>query len=154
MDNNTLIQLLIKLNVCSEAIKWIEKDKLTLKQAWFKCKRADWLVWFAGKTNMVTHQKIVLVACACAETAFKYLPKGENRPQKAIEAAKRWAKEPTEENRKAADAAADAAYAAAYAADAAHAAEYAAHAAVYAAYAAAQKKLCKIVRKMIKFKEL
>jgi len=74
----------------------------------------------------------------------------DKRPRQAIEAAKKWLKDPTEENRQAAsaasaasaaayaacDAACDAAYDAAYAAAAAAYAASAAHDAAYAAYAA------------------
>jgi hypothetical protein len=71
----------------------------------------------------------------CARTALKYVPIGENRPLAAIEAAERWAENPTEENRVGANAAA---YAAADAADAAYAAaDAAANAAANAAAAAA-----------------
>ena len=59
----------------------------------------------------------------------------DKRPRRAIEAAKAWLENPTEENRAAANAA-SAAYAA-YAANAAKAAAYAAYAAANAAYAAA-----------------
>jgi len=169
VNNKELLDLLDKLNACSSAIEWIKKEKLNLKQAWWRCEKADWLIWFAAKTDMVSHQKIVLVACACAETTLKYVPKGEDRSKNAIKAARNWALNPTEENRAAAadaayaaahaaaDAAAHAAaYAAAHAADAADAAAYAAahaaDAADAAAYAAAQKKLCRIVRKAIKMR--
>jgi hypothetical protein len=177
MKNKVLIKLLTEVSACTEAVEWIKKDKLTLKQAWDKCERADWLIWFAAETKMATHQEIVLVACDCAETALKYVPKGEDRPRLAIKAARRWAKEPTAHAAYAAYAAAHAAYAAAdpayvagaatyvagaaacaayAAADAAHAAAHAADAAYIAgaaAGAAAQKQLCKIVRDRIKPKE-
>ncbi len=73
----------------------------------------------------------VTFACDCAERA---LPKFEakyptdNHPRNAIEAARRWLADPTDENRRAAAYAAYAAYAAAaaYAADAAADAAYAA----------------------------
>ena len=147
MKNKNLLTLLRKVNACSEAIEWIENDKLTLKQAWSKCKQPDWLIWFAAKTKMATHQEIVLVACDCAETALKYVPEGENRPRLAIEAARKWAKKPNEINRKNAYAA----YAAAHAA-----AAYAAYAAAHAADDAklkTQKLLCKLIRTKIKLKE-
>jgi len=145
MNNKLFLKLLTKIDACPEAVDWIKKDKLTLKQAWDKCERADWLIWFAAKTNMASHQETVLVACDCAETVLKYVPKDEDRPRLAIEAARKWALNPVAY---AADAA-YAAYAAAYAAYAAHAA----HAAYAAAYAAKQKELCKIVRNRIKIKK-
>ena len=69
----------------------------------------------------------MLAACACAETALKYVKPGEDRPHKAIETARAWAR---------GEASIDDVRKAAYAADAAYAA-YAAYAA--AAYAARKK---------------
>jgi hypothetical protein len=85
------------------------------------------MLWAAGKLG-VDRRLIVRAAAMCARTALKYVPIGENRPLAAIEAAERWAENPTEENRVGARAAAYAAADAAYAADVA---------AAYAAYAAA-----------------
>ena len=152
MDNRSLLALLKGIKACPEAIVWIEKEKLTLEQAWNKCDRADWLIWFADRTKMATHQEVVLTACAWAETTLKYVPKGKDRPRKAIEAARRWALDPTEENRIAAR---EATYATANAAACAAcaAADAVAYAVAYAAYTSAQEKLCKIVRKMIKLKK-
>ena len=176
MTNEKILFLLKKLDACPEAINWIRQDKLTLKQAWDTCERADWLIWFAAETKMVSHQTLVLTACDCAETVLKYIPKGEDRPKEAIKAARKWALNPTEENKtatrvaahiaaRAADAALTAAHEAAYAAHVAHkAAHDAAYAAVYAAdaadaasditfFSAARKQLCGIVRDRIKLKK-
>ena len=81
----------------------------------------------------------VSLAVFCAEQVlglFEAKNPGDDRPRKAIEAAKAWLADPSEENRQAARADAYAAYAAdAYSADA-HAAHAAAHAAAYAVHAA------------------
>jgi hypothetical protein len=115
--------------------------------------------------NAMTHMQRVQWAVLCAESVLSiYESKypNDNRPRAAIEAAKAWMNNPSEENRivadaayAAADAAANAAYAAAaanvadavvYAADAAsyaaYAVFYAADAARAAAYAVEQKDLC------------
>ena len=85
-----------------------------------------------------TRKQLVELAIFCAEQVQKHwLAKypNDDRPQKAIDAAKVWVKNPTEENKNAAHAAA---YAAAYAARvAAYVAACAAHAAYNAAYVAA-----------------
>ena len=126
------------MNACSDAIKWV--GKRGLKTAWRDCNRADWMLWLAARSN-VDKKLIVLAACDCAETALKYVPKGENRPAMAIQTSRNWcAGTATEQDCR--NAAADAAYAAYAAAAAAYAAAYAAAAAdayayAYATYAAA-----------------
>ena len=147
-----LQELLIKLDACDTACVWVGEK--TPKEAWETCERADWMLWLvgkmAGKKDWPTRKEVVLAACACAETALKFVPKGENRPRLAIKTAREWVagRSTLVEVRKAADAAyaaADAAaYAAAYAADAAAAAD------AYASRRKAQKRMAAIVRKMLK----
>jgi len=137
-----LKEKLIKINSCSEAVKWI--GGRGLQKAWTECNRADWMLWLCGKMvdkpGWPTRQKLVLVACDCASRALKYVPDGEDRPRKAIETARAWTKgRATIEQVRDAAAAADAVYAAA--ADA-----------VYAADAAARKKELKIMANMIRRK--
>jgi immunity protein 5 of polymorphic toxin system len=135
MTAETFRRLLKKLGACEEALEW-SKDK-DLKTVWETCERGDWLLWLCGymadKPGWPTRQQLVLAACACAETALKYVPEGELRPKQAIDAARRWANGQCtiEEVREAAEAAAEAAWAAAEAA-----AEAAAWAAARAAWAA------------------
>ena len=144
--------ILTKLGACTEAVKWAGRK--TPKKAWETCKRGDWLLWIAGKLN-VDRKLLVLVACVCARTALKYVPADEDRPRLAIEAAERWADNPTEKNKAAAWAAWAAAGAAAWAARAAGDAAWdAARAAAWAAGAAgdaAHKDMAYIVRKIIPF---
>ena len=148
--------ILTKLGACAEAVKWAGRK--TPKKAWETCKQSDWLLWIAGKLN-IDRKKLVLAACACARTALKYIPAGEDRPRIAIETAEAWTRgEATIEQVRTAAYAADAACAAADAAyaAAAHAAYTAAYAAAHAAYTAAacaayaaQKQMADIVRKII-----
>ena len=105
------------MQACTEAVKWVGRKGLIT--SWNTCKRADWMLWYA--TRVLNDRKlIVLAACDCAETALKYVPKGEHRPAKAIETARKWCngKATIKQCRAAANAAADAAAAnaAAYAA--------------------------------------
>ena len=151
-----------QLDACKDAIEWA-KDYKTFQEVWDNCERADWLLWIAGNMSdkgINTRKDIVLCACKCARLSLKHMPKDEKRPLKAIQTAERWAKGKATigEVRSAANAAYAAAYAA-YAANAAYAAAYAAYAAnaanaAYAAnaaaYAAEHKKMCKIIRKMLK----
>ena len=138
------------IGACRDAITWVRESDLTLEDAWLACPRGDWLLWYAAKAG-ADRREIVRCACEIARIALPLVPAGEDRPRRAIEAAERWAEDPTEENRNAAAAyaaAANAAAAAAYsayaaaaaaAAAAANAAAYAAaaYAAAYSAYAAA-----------------
>ena len=77
-----------------------------IAEAWPKCKRADWMMWLLCKTGADT-QKICLAALDIAETV---LPIWEawsqtREPHEAIDAARRYLAEPTDENLAAADAA-------------------------------------------------
>ena len=105
-----------------------------IAEAWPKCKRADWMMWLLCKTGADT-QKICLAALDIAETV---LPIWEawsqtREPHEAIDAARRYLAEPTDENLAAADAAARAASDAAARAEA-----EAASRAAWAAWAAAR----------------
>ena len=84
---------LASLNACGEAVRWAsDRDLLT---AWRDCERADWMLWLCGKMvgapTWPTRKQLVLAACACAETALRLVPTGEDRPRRAIETARRWA---------------------------------------------------------------
>jgi multidrug resistance efflux pump len=129
--------ILNEMGACSEAVKWAGRK--THKEAWETCKRGDWLLWIASKLD-IDRKKLVPAACACARTALKYVPVGEDRPRIAIETAEAWTRgEATIEQVRTATLAANAAAnaAASAAADAASAAIRAAYAAIRAAYAAA-----------------
>jgi len=117
-----------EMNACGDAVDWV--GRRGIMTAWRDCNRADWMIWVSGKLN-IDKKLIVLAACDCAETALKYVPKGEDRPAKAIRTARNWC------NSTATKQECRAAAAAAYAASAAAAATYAAAAATYAADAAA-----------------
>ena len=136
---------LSELGACLEAREWA--GDRTPQQAWGECERADWLLWWAARTERNSHQRIVLAVAACVRTTLRYVPAGEDRPRLAIEAAEQWAADPTEENRAAAETAGAAAETAAWAAGAA--AETAAETAGAAAETAAHRKMCQIIRSML-----
>jgi hypothetical protein len=77
-----------KLDACPEAIAWA-KTQPTYEEAWENCPWGDWLLWLADRTKS-DHKSIVRAACACARTALKYVPEGENRPLRAIETTEAW----------------------------------------------------------------
>ena len=133
---------------CSEALAWLrtQPDAAT---AWEACERPDWLIWWLKRQPATDRKTLVRIACACARTALRFVPKDEERPRLAIETTERWlvGSATIEEVRTAAvaaaydaadadaDAAAAAAYAAAYADAYAGAYAYAAAAAAADAYA-------------------
>ena len=90
--NANFMKLLIELRACKAARVWAKNKDL--HTVWTTCERGDWLLWLtgkmAGKPRWATRKQVVLAACACAETALKYVPAGEDRPRKAIETARAW----------------------------------------------------------------
>ena len=103
-----------KLGASEDVLEW-SRGK-TLGEAWSTCERADWMLWLASR--LCERRLVVSAACACAETALRFVPAGEDRPRIAIETARRWTRgEATlDDVRAAADAAYDADCAAASAA--------------------------------------
>jgi hypothetical protein len=111
---------------CSEGRAWLashkERDSIKVLKKLQAEKQWDWFRWTAAR--LMDRKQRVLWACACAELVLdifeKKYPK-DKRPREAINAARKWVIDPTEENRNASDASAYAAHAAAAAAHAAHA---------------------------------
>ena len=137
MNHADFVKELKEMDACGDAVEFVVKNKYDLKQAWNNCERADWMFWLAYKKEMFTIKDRTHAICDCAETALKYIPKGEDRPRLAIEAARRYADKRTEENLKLLNAARDAAR------DAAGAA---ARDAAGVAWAAAHKEMCVLIR--------
>ena len=143
------LKLLQKLNACNSAIKLAKKEGLTFNSEQDVINRcmeldhfdyANWLI-----VRLMSKMQKVQYAVFAAEQVINIHEKkypDDERPRKAIEAAKDYLKNPSKKTKAAAAAAADAAYAAADAAAYAYAAyAYAAYAAAdAAAYAAAAKK--------------
>jgi len=142
--------MLRKKRACSSGIDFCRdqntEDLRELFEAFIKHERYDYATWVFRR--FMNKKQVVKYAVFAAEQVIEIYEKKypeDDRPRKAIEAAKAYLKKPCASTKKkaaayadaadaaaaAADAAADAAYAAAYAADAA---AYA-YAAAYAAYA-------------------
>jgi len=120
----TVLQRHLKsIKACPEAREWA--GERTPEQAWDESPRADWLLWWAAKCG-VDRKLLVKAACQCARRALRFVPDGEMRPLRAIEAAENWAENPTEQNVEA-------------------------EAAAWAAEAAEHIELCKLVREIIPF---
>ena len=147
---------------CQEGFEWF-KQQPSLEEAWLKCERPEWMLWYLRKKRIGSLEQFVRIALFCAKEAQPYVRNKEDS-QKAIDAVEAWLNSPTEENRmKCRDAAnatanaANAAYVAAayavyWAEDAAYDATYAAaNAADYVAAARTemQVKICNYIRDVI-----
>ena len=122
-------------SACSEGVKWFLKQKETdavkVLEKLIKEKQLPWANWTI--VRVMNYKQRVQYAVFAAEQVIGIYEKkypDDKRPRQAIEAAKKCIDNPSEENKKAA-------YAAAYAAAAAAAATADAAAAAAAAYAAA-----------------
>ena len=96
---------------CSEGAKWAAQYK-TLAEVWANCQRGDWMIWMLRKRVDVPQTTLVRLACECAEHVlhvYESKHPNDDRPRRAIEAARAWANDPSEANKTlAAYAAADA----------------------------------------------
>ena len=99
---------LASLDACPEARAWAGTK--TTREAWETCERADWLLWWAARTNVNTPLDIVRCVVKIARTVA-YL-NTDPRVMAAIEAAEAWADNPNSETAAAAAEAAEAAWAA------------------------------------------
>ena len=133
-------EFLKEKEACTDGYRYVsEKGWLGLETVPFlrnlmTDKKYDWANWLIVRC-MVKKQYLAYAIYAAEqviEIYEKQYPK-DDRPRKAIEAAKKYLEKPTDKNKDAAAHAADAADAAAYAADAADAAR--------AAYAAAREQM-------------
>ena len=135
-----------KQGACADGVEWFIESKfegiegIALVKKTMK-KKMDWANWLV--VRLMTHDQQIKYAIFAAEQVIhRYEEKynDDKRPRWAIEAAKKYLADKTEQNKKAADAA----YAAAHAAHAANAANAAAYAA-YAASAAAKSDMFKTI---------
>ena len=140
-------------NACGDAIEWFDtqtdKSENALLNACITEKHLDWANWAMGrKLNKINCIRYAVYAARQVLDIFEKEYPNDDRPRKAIQAARGYIKNPTQSNKSitytyaAADAAADA-YAA-YAAGAGYATAYAAARA--AAYAASPKLPIKILK--------
>jgi hypothetical protein len=126
--NRKDMKLLRLTGACGESIAWMKEAKITsLKEAWNKCQRSDWMLWGLDHIGYNDERTLRLYACKCVrETPIADGRKvwdllTDERSRKAVEVAELFAegKATKEELGAAWDAARDAAWAAARAAGAA-----------------------------------
>jgi hypothetical protein len=90
MTKSELLKIMADFNACSNAIKWAkDQPDEAAENIWNKCGRPDWMLWLAGRAD-IDRKVLVTAVCQVARTALKYVPEGEDRPLKAIEAAEGW----------------------------------------------------------------
>ena len=110
MSKLKLSTILSRLDACGNARTWAANQP-DLQTAWTNCKRSDWMIWLLARTSLDQNDpRLRLMACDFAEAALVYAPAGEDRPRRAIEVARAFARgEATREEMAAARAAAGAA---------------------------------------------
>jgi hypothetical protein len=88
---NKVIEAIIKYTgdkPCKAACDWIKENKIkSLKEAWKKCDRPDWLLWVVGHKEE-NIPDIILAACDIAASVLHLVPEGEDRPRQAIDIAR------------------------------------------------------------------
>lgn len=127
-------------NACNDGAEWglsvIGKGMLFSELA-PKFNHADWLLWTIQKLGALSKVQYVELSVVCAVTVLHIYEESypqDDRPRKALEAAKSYFRDPSEENQ----------IAALSAARAAHAASSAASNVAYSAYAASDASSCAI----------
>ena len=64
---------------CGSSIQWIEEKNIqSLEEAWYTCKRGNWLLWMAEKLK-VDKRKLVLCAALYAHTVMQYMEDAKSR---------------------------------------------------------------------------
>ena len=128
------------LGACDDAVEFAATHD-TYQEGWEKNTRVDWAMWLLAHASEESRLIAVGLAADFAERVLQHVPEGSRRVcVEAIEAARAYARDPSDKNKGRCRITADAAYAAyayAYAAAAAYAAANAADAADAAADAAA-----------------
>lgn len=99
MVNQDWTQDLVRLRACQGALDWCRGEGdyasgpqfASLEEAWRNCTKPDWMLWLSARVPNITHQQIVLVACAFARLSLHLVPAGEKRPRLCIETTEAWA---------------------------------------------------------------
>ena len=84
--NEIKMDKLKEWNACQDALDWIEENNIqSLKEAWEKCERGDWMLWLYIRVHPKNIRERVLAAGHCANTV-RHLMK-DDRSIKAVDAA-------------------------------------------------------------------
>src|SRR6478735_1738940 len=90
-----------KYNPCSDGIKFAEKFE-TMSEVWEACERPDWLFWILENHAPLEKEQSVRLSITFAESCISNWNLDDDRPALAIQAAKNWLENPSEENQSAA----------------------------------------------------
>lgn len=135
------IKKLISLGACSSGVDWFTSSfgnrDVKLSEILSTIDSPEYLIWGLNALNLVNKRRLVKLACISARTSLEFVPKNEKRPLKAILAAEKYFKNPSNKNRDAAWDAGDAARSAGDAARSAGAAAWSAGDSAWFAGAAA-----------------
>ena len=134
---------------CPEGLAFAESLNFDFVKIWNKCKRGDWLIWLLLNFNLAGKVDYVKISVACAEVCIKNYEKqypNDDRPRKAIKAAKNWISNPCEKSWSAVRSARSAAWSAAWSAESA---AWSAESAVRSAESA-EKEQADMIREIIK----
>ena len=104
-------EILVPLNACTRSVKKA-REYSTLQEAWDNWDRGDDMLWLLWKLE-ADPLKQIHCACDIAERVLPIFEKkypDDKRPREAIEAARRYADDPSNENRRKVRAAASAAW--------------------------------------------
>ena len=71
----------------------------TCRDIWDAAPRGDLLLRYAHAAR-APRPALMRAAAACVRPSLRFVPEGEDRPLRAVEAAEAWADEPTERNRR------------------------------------------------------
>jgi len=96
------VDFCIKYAPCRDGRKFALQFE-TMNEVWQACLRPDWLFWILEKHSPLEKEQSVRLSIAFAESCLCNVPKGEDRPRLAVEAAKAWLANPCEETASAAE---------------------------------------------------
>ena len=95
MGKIDIVEHLEGLYACPEAVAWASTQP-SLRQAWRRCPRGDWMLWYAGRVG-ADRRALVLAACDIAETVQHLWPeKGREASQTALDTARAWTRGETD----------------------------------------------------------
>ena len=85
----TLLNKLIELEACEDAVSWVQTNNYELPEAWANCKRSDWMLWLLEQIDYKDDKLFRLIAVDCARQV-QHLMKDE-RSIAALDVAERYA---------------------------------------------------------------
>lgn len=90
MTTGYLVGQLEHLGACEDARRWIIESKFTsIKVAWEKCARPDWMLWILARMSGVptSEARIALLSCMCD---YAELEDSDEMSSRVIETVRAW----------------------------------------------------------------